>query len=200
MLISHLGRDWTRAVIYWAEMEEDKSWLPFFWIFVIFEWTDRINKTLKGSLGQSDEESDPRVAQPAALCGATCGFSGTLKWNRAVIDVVSDTWACAVVEECVRLFTSWSVQDFAVSTVPVCGGARLKNICSMGGPDTIIISNSSGAKKTLRVSVCWTIFALLPSVGLMQLSQTIPLTLFFLWSVSADASPTLNLHTVNNQR
>lgn len=47
-----------------------------------------------------------------------------------------------------------SVQDFAVSTVPVCGGARLKNICSMGGPDTIIISNCDGAKKTLRVCVC----------------------------------------------
>ncbi|XP_054874045.1 N(G),N(G)-dimethylarginine dimethylaminohydrolase 2 [Amphiprion ocellaris] len=42
-------------------------------------------------------------------------------------------------------------RDFAVSTVPVCGGARLKNICSMGGPDTIIISNSDGAKKTLRM-------------------------------------------------
>lgn len=42
-------------------------------------------------------------------------------------------------------------RDFAVSTVPVCGGSRLKNICSMGGPDTIIISNSDGAKKTLRV-------------------------------------------------
>uniref|UniRef100_A0A3Q3WVA3 Uncharacterized protein n=1 Tax=Mola mola TaxID=94237 RepID=A0A3Q3WVA3_MOLML len=42
-------------------------------------------------------------------------------------------------------------RDFAVSTVPVCGGARLKNICSMGGPDTIIISSSNGAKKTLRM-------------------------------------------------
>uniref|UniRef100_A0A8C1S3A6 Dimethylarginine dimethylaminohydrolase 2 n=1 Tax=Cyprinus carpio TaxID=7962 RepID=A0A8C1S3A6_CYPCA len=42
-------------------------------------------------------------------------------------------------------------KDFAVSTVPVCGGSRLKNICSMGGPDTIIISSSDGAKKTLRV-------------------------------------------------
>ncbi|XP_030645254.1 N(G),N(G)-dimethylarginine dimethylaminohydrolase 2 [Chanos chanos] len=42
-------------------------------------------------------------------------------------------------------------RDFAVSTVPVCGGSRLKNICSMGGPDTIIISNTDGAKKTLRV-------------------------------------------------
>ncbi|XP_051519763.1 N(G),N(G)-dimethylarginine dimethylaminohydrolase 2 [Myxocyprinus asiaticus] len=42
-------------------------------------------------------------------------------------------------------------RDFAVSTVPVCGGSRLKNICSMGGPDTIIISNSDGAKKTLRM-------------------------------------------------
>ncbi|KAK6327303.1 N(G),N(G)-dimethylarginine dimethylaminohydrolase 2-like [Coregonus clupeaformis] len=42
-------------------------------------------------------------------------------------------------------------RDFAVSTVPVCEGARLKNICSMGGPDTIIISNSDGAKKTLRM-------------------------------------------------
>ncbi|CAL8299403.1 unnamed protein product [Lota lota] len=42
-------------------------------------------------------------------------------------------------------------RDFAVSTVPVCGGTRLKNICSMGGPDTIVISNSDGARKTLRV-------------------------------------------------
>lgn len=42
-------------------------------------------------------------------------------------------------------------KDFAVSTVPVCGGSRLKNICSMGGPDTIIISQSEGAKKTLRM-------------------------------------------------
>ncbi|XP_035284981.1 N(G),N(G)-dimethylarginine dimethylaminohydrolase 2 [Anguilla anguilla] len=42
-------------------------------------------------------------------------------------------------------------RDFAVSTVPVCGGTRLKNICSMGGPDTIVISNSEGAKKTLRM-------------------------------------------------
>ncbi|XP_040044314.2 N(G),N(G)-dimethylarginine dimethylaminohydrolase 2 [Gasterosteus aculeatus] len=42
-------------------------------------------------------------------------------------------------------------KDFAVSTVPVCGGARLRNICSMGGPQTIIISNSEGAKKTLRM-------------------------------------------------
>ncbi|XP_052388409.1 N(G),N(G)-dimethylarginine dimethylaminohydrolase 2 isoform X2 [Carassius gibelio] len=42
-------------------------------------------------------------------------------------------------------------KDFAVSTVPVFGGSRLKNICSMGGPDTIIISSSDGAKKTLRV-------------------------------------------------
>ncbi|KAJ8366301.1 hypothetical protein AAFF_G00362950 [Aldrovandia affinis] len=42
-------------------------------------------------------------------------------------------------------------RDFAVSTVPVCGGTRLKNVCSMGGPDTIVISNSEGAKKTLRM-------------------------------------------------
>lgn len=42
-------------------------------------------------------------------------------------------------------------RDFAVSTVPVCGGARLKNICSMGGPDTIVFSNGDGAKKTLRM-------------------------------------------------
>lgn len=42
-------------------------------------------------------------------------------------------------------------KDFVVSTVPVCGGSRLKNICSMGGPDTIIISQSEGAKKTLRM-------------------------------------------------
>lgn len=42
-------------------------------------------------------------------------------------------------------------KDFAVSTVPVCGGSRLKNICSMAGPDTIISSSSDGAKKTLRV-------------------------------------------------
>ncbi|XP_037120291.1 N(G),N(G)-dimethylarginine dimethylaminohydrolase 2 [Syngnathus acus] len=42
-------------------------------------------------------------------------------------------------------------RDFSVSTVPVCGGVRLKNICSMGGANTIIISNSDGAKKTLRM-------------------------------------------------
>ncbi|XP_075907615.1 N(G),N(G)-dimethylarginine dimethylaminohydrolase 2 [Nelusetta ayraudi] len=42
-------------------------------------------------------------------------------------------------------------KDFAVSTVPVCGGTRLKNICSMGGPHTIIISNSDGAKRTLKM-------------------------------------------------
>ncbi|KAL4629622.1 N(G),N(G)-dimethylarginine dimethylaminohydrolase 2 [Arapaima gigas] len=42
-------------------------------------------------------------------------------------------------------------RDFAVSTVPVYGGTRLKNVCSMGGPDTIIISSSEGAKKTLKM-------------------------------------------------
>ncbi|XP_072304259.1 N(G),N(G)-dimethylarginine dimethylaminohydrolase 2 [Eucyclogobius newberryi] len=42
-------------------------------------------------------------------------------------------------------------RDFAVSTVPVCGGARLKNICSMAGPDTIAFSGGDGAKKTLRM-------------------------------------------------
>ncbi|XP_077405097.1 N(G),N(G)-dimethylarginine dimethylaminohydrolase 2 [Vanacampus margaritifer] len=42
-------------------------------------------------------------------------------------------------------------RDFSVSTVPVCGGIRLKNICSMGGANTIVISNSDGAKKTLRM-------------------------------------------------
>ncbi|KAL7868442.1 hypothetical protein SRHO_G00098260 [Serrasalmus rhombeus] len=42
-------------------------------------------------------------------------------------------------------------RDFAVSTVPVCGGSRLKNVCSMGGPETIIFSNSEGAKKTQRM-------------------------------------------------
>ncbi|MCI4381460.1 hypothetical protein PGIGA_G00251980 [Pangasianodon gigas] len=42
-------------------------------------------------------------------------------------------------------------QDFAVSTVPVSAGTRLKNICSMGGPETIIFSNSEGARRTLRV-------------------------------------------------
>ncbi|KAF7664082.1 hypothetical protein LDENG_00190700 [Lucifuga dentata] len=54
--------------------------------------------------------------------------------NRSGAEVLADTF-----------------RDFAVSTVPVCGGARLKNICSMGGPDTIIISQSEGAKKTLRM-------------------------------------------------
>lgn len=54
--------------------------------------------------------------------------------NRSGAEVLADTF-----------------RDFAVSTVPVCGGARLKNICSMGGPDTIIINNSDGAKKTLRM-------------------------------------------------
>ncbi|GAA6089538.1 N(G),N(G)-dimethylarginine dimethylaminohydrolase 2 isoform X1 [Tachysurus ichikawai] len=41
-------------------------------------------------------------------------------------------------------------RDFAVSTVPVSAGTRLKNICSMGGPETIIFSNSEGARRTLR--------------------------------------------------
>ncbi|XP_068603518.1 N(G),N(G)-dimethylarginine dimethylaminohydrolase 2 [Brachionichthys hirsutus] len=41
-------------------------------------------------------------------------------------------------------------RDFTVSTVPVCGGVRLRDICSMGGPDTILISSSSGAQRTLR--------------------------------------------------
>lgn len=54
--------------------------------------------------------------------------------NRSGAEVLADTF-----------------RDFAVSTVPVCGGARLKNICSMGGPDAIIINNSDGAKKTLRM-------------------------------------------------
>lgn len=54
--------------------------------------------------------------------------------NRSGAEVLADTF-----------------RDFAVSTVPVCGGTRLKNICSMGGPDTIIISKSEGAKKTLRM-------------------------------------------------
>ncbi|XP_048849466.1 N(G),N(G)-dimethylarginine dimethylaminohydrolase 2 [Brienomyrus brachyistius] len=48
-------------------------------------------------------------------------------------------------------FLADTFRDFAVSTVPVCGGGRLKNLCSMGGPDTIIISNSEGAKKTLKM-------------------------------------------------
>ncbi|KAG7324629.1 hypothetical protein KOW79_012645 [Hemibagrus wyckioides] len=42
-------------------------------------------------------------------------------------------------------------RDFAVSTVPVSAGTRLKNICSMGGPDTIIFSNSESARRTLKV-------------------------------------------------
>ncbi|TSR63314.1 N(G),N(G)-dimethylarginine dimethylaminohydrolase 1 [Bagarius yarrelli] len=42
-------------------------------------------------------------------------------------------------------------RDFAVSTVPVSAGFRLKNICSMGGPETIIFSNREGARQTLRV-------------------------------------------------
>ncbi|XP_068188776.1 N(G),N(G)-dimethylarginine dimethylaminohydrolase 2 [Antennarius striatus] len=42
-------------------------------------------------------------------------------------------------------------KDFTVSTVPVCGGVRLRSICSMGGPDTIVISSSNGAKRTLRM-------------------------------------------------
>ncbi|XP_061838792.1 N(G),N(G)-dimethylarginine dimethylaminohydrolase 2 [Nerophis lumbriciformis] len=42
-------------------------------------------------------------------------------------------------------------KDFSVSIVPVCGGARLKQVCSMGGADTIIFSDSNGAKRTLRM-------------------------------------------------
>uniref|UniRef100_A0A3Q3FWZ9 DDAH family member 2, ADMA-independent n=1 Tax=Labrus bergylta TaxID=56723 RepID=A0A3Q3FWZ9_9LABR len=66
--------------------------------------------------------------------GATLEGSDVLFTGREFFVVLADTF-----------------KDFAVSTVPVCGGARLKNICSMGGPDTIIINNSDGAKKTLRM-------------------------------------------------
>ncbi|CAB1321117.1 unnamed protein product [Coregonus sp. 'balchen'] len=61
------------------------------------------------------------------------------------------------------LFTGREFFDFAVSTVPVCEGARLKNICSMGGPDTIIISNSDGAKKTLRSAAANCVYVRGPS-------------------------------------
>ncbi|KAL3984032.1 MICAL-like protein 1 [Sarotherodon galilaeus] len=67
--------------------------------------------------------------------GATEFFVGiSSHTNRRGAEVLADTF-----------------RDFAVSTVPVCDGARLKNICSMGGPNTIIFSNSDGAKKTLRM-------------------------------------------------
>ncbi|KAF5899891.1 N(G),N(G)-dimethylarginine dimethylaminohydrolase 2-like, partial [Clarias magur] len=42
-------------------------------------------------------------------------------------------------------------RDFAVSMVPVTAGTRLKNVCSMAGPETIIFSNSERARRTLKV-------------------------------------------------
>lgn len=103
------GPDWTHAVYIqlkssricgsWKINPDFPSGATIIWTFVILEWTDRINETLKSSLRQSGGACAPRVAQLAALCGATCGLSGTLKWNRAVIDVVSYTWAFPVAEE-----------------------------------------------------------------------------------------------------
>ncbi|CAB1351313.1 unnamed protein product [Coregonus sp. 'balchen'] len=76
-----------------------------------------------------------------------------LELNLTVVEMGEEEGgsAGATLEGSDVLFTGREFFDFAVSTVPVCGGARLKNICSMGGPDTIIISNSDGAKKTLRM-------------------------------------------------
>ncbi|KAJ8273791.1 hypothetical protein GJAV_G00105560 [Gymnothorax javanicus] len=68
--------------------------------------------------------------------------------NRRGAEVLADTFrgVCVCVGDWLLL-----AQDFAVSTVPVCGGARLKSVCSMGGPDTIVMGNSQGARKTLRM-------------------------------------------------
>ncbi|MBN3297007.1 N(G),N(G)-dimethylarginine dimethylaminohydrolase 2 [Amia ocellicauda] len=41
-------------------------------------------------------------------------------------------------------------RDFAVSTVPVSGDRPLKSFCSMGGPDTIVVGGSEGAKRALK--------------------------------------------------
>lgn len=41
-------------------------------------------------------------------------------------------------------------KDFAVSTVPVSGALHLKNFCSMGGPDTIVIGSSEDARKAMK--------------------------------------------------
>ncbi|XP_069054607.1 N(G),N(G)-dimethylarginine dimethylaminohydrolase 2 [Lepisosteus oculatus] len=41
-------------------------------------------------------------------------------------------------------------RDFAVSTVPVYGETHLKSFCTMGGPDTLVIGSSEGARKALK--------------------------------------------------
>lgn len=47
-----------------------------------------------------------------------------------------------------------SLQDYAVSTVPVLEGLHLKSFCSMGGPGLIVIGSSEPAQKTLKVCLC----------------------------------------------
>ena len=48
----------------------------------------------------------------------------------------------------------FSLQDYAVSTVPVLEGLHLKSFCSMGGPGLIVIGSSEPAQKTLKVCRC----------------------------------------------
>ncbi|XP_029022609.1 N(G),N(G)-dimethylarginine dimethylaminohydrolase 2 [Betta splendens] len=85
-------------------------------------------------------------AEEGGSGGATLEGSDVLFTGREFFVGVSSHTNCRGAEVLADTF-----RDFAVSTVPVCGGARLKNICSMGGPDTIIFSSSEGAKKTLRM-------------------------------------------------
>lgn len=44
-----------------------------------------------------------------------------------------------------------SVQDYAVSTVPVSDSLHLKSFCSMAGPNLIAIGSSEAAQKALKV-------------------------------------------------
>ncbi|XP_039875986.1 N(G),N(G)-dimethylarginine dimethylaminohydrolase 2 [Simochromis diagramma] len=99
----------------------------------------RVMSELNLTVVQMDGEQGDSVG--ATLEGSDILFTGreffvgiSSHTNRRGAEVLADTF-----------------RDFAVSTVPVCDGARLKNICSMGGPNTIIFSNSDGAKKTLRM-------------------------------------------------
>uniref|UniRef100_A0A3Q2WM79 DDAH family member 2, ADMA-independent n=1 Tax=Haplochromis burtoni TaxID=8153 RepID=A0A3Q2WM79_HAPBU len=99
----------------------------------------RVMSELNLTVVEMDGEQSDSVG--ATLEGSDILFTGreffvgiSSHTNRRGAEVLADTF-----------------RDFAVSTVPVCDGARLKNICSMGGPNTIIFSNSDGAKKTLRM-------------------------------------------------
>ncbi|CAF93931.1 unnamed protein product, partial [Tetraodon nigroviridis] len=109
------------------------------------EAVKRVMSELKLTVVEMDaEEADFRGA---TLEGSDILFTGreffvgiSSHTNRRGAEVLADTFRLPFIYAGLHRFT-----------VPVCGGARLKNICSMGGPDTIIMSSTDGARKTLRM-------------------------------------------------